>query len=606
MPMPVLAGEDCASARVAFEAPSQLFALQGSLFSDRLYVQGDETWTPTEIVAKATLPSGQPATDCHLHVYPRSEGDGRFFYSDGEETDENGVVRGYWFAETNPSAELVAENVATPSLHDTLKGAVPATPFANAGGHVRYIYYKTDGPHNWSTFSLDVTPVTSGHYMYYAAMFWTSGYLGLQQTRETFDAPHSRKLIMTLWDNGYGLPEVVRDPYGICGEAHQGTAEGDNLRCFSDYDFYLGDTYTFTVKAEHVVPDALDYTLHISGRNGSGFPEDFDVLTLRVPNRSDYYPPMPASFLEDYEAGYDSCADVQQTLIIYSNIWYTPAMGSGRHPISDVFFDRGYDAKAGGPDMCFNYDYGDTDILPVDSGFGGSQAKVDGFYMSTGGMDLVGSPQVGNYWDYAGADWKLDNPYLALTTYDQLQPLQSPDYLTELFVDHPKISVTTYDGGWLNTLILPDHVAEGSKFLLNVGSTLAVNLQFNGQTENITTGNTAELVYSDNRWMVQRIGAQQDYYVLPEGSLEKLDRSGDYLYEQFQNHQWIEADTADGNWVGAIVLPAGVEEQSRFKLVVNSTWAVDLQFGGKTQNVKHGETAELAYIDGQWQLQSLQ
>ncbi|WP_176085199.1 hypothetical protein [Martelella sp. HB161492] len=594
------ANDDCSLARISFETTTPVFALKGSLFGDRLYVQGDGSWTPRQIVAKATLPSGAAAVGCHVRVYPQAVDDGRFFYSDAQKTDQNGTVRGYWFADTNPDPVLVADNAQNIQQRATLAGHVSQLPFTAAGAHVRYINYKANGASDWRAFSVSMTPVTSGRYMYYAAMNWWGGYLGLQQTGTTFLAPHSRKLIMTLWDAGHGLPKVVNDPYKICGDAVAGTAEGDLLQCFSDYDFHLGETYTFTVRAEHVVSGALDYTLHLKGKNDSGFPDDFDVFTIRVPNPDDFYPSIPLSFLENYISGNPSCADVEQTLIIYSDIWYTPGKGGGQYPVTDVSFDRGLDAASGGSDVCFNYDYGDTDVLPVAGGFGGTAPNVKGFYMSTGGMDLVGPPEINDPYHYAGSHWTLNEPYFQITSNNALGQLAQSDQLGQLFADHAKIAAITQDGAWVGTIRLPDHVAEGSKFSLTVNSTLPVNLFANGSDRAFTKGESAELVFSHNQWFDQDAVIQTDYYVVPTDALSLLSNSSDYLKQLYLQHDSIEVDTADGAWTGRVILPTGIRNGSRFKLVVNSTWSVALNVDGSETEVAKGETAELTYRGGKW------
>lgn len=64
----------------------------------------------------------------------------------------------------------------------------------------------------------------------------------------------------------------------------------------------------------------------------------------------------------------------------------------------------------------------------------------------------------------------------------------------------------------------------------------------------------------------------------------------------------VEVETWDGSWINRIVLPNGVPDGSKLKIICRSTWSVDISYpdGGWTSNVRTNENPLFKVNYGVW------
>ncbi|QAU25124.1 hypothetical protein EO087_14945 [Dyella sp. M7H15-1] len=475
----------CSSAAIQTES-GNLLAMPNSLFSNTQYQQGNSAWTP-KLIRFRLIASGSPVEGCLVKIHPAAGNDGHFYYEHGQPpvSDSNGYVSGWWIAGTNPLPKLVAE-IPGSSQKVELNGIVSDINFRNLAP-APYLLYGLDGNKTWTRFLVSVTPIASAPMTFFQVANWNGGYFGLQQTGPSTN-PENKKIIFTIWNRGTGVAHLIEGPSEYCKE-HMDSAEGSFMQCFQDYNWDTEKTYAFEIEARHTIPDNIDFALTINGAT---------YAVIRVPAPSDYYPTTPAAFLEQYADDQYSCAASEERSAIFSSIYKMAPGGEHIEAVEEGYFSRPYDPGYGHGSLCFNYDYGDTDLLAVPK-----EQRIHGFFLSTGGNRFIGEPADGAV-SRLNAHLSLNNPYEYITTQQEMDRIAAdPNYLDEKFLRGYRVSVRTSDGNWTREIILPAHSREKAKFNLIVQSQYPVQLTYGNKSHEIARGTTVNLVFNNGRWTEQ-------------------------------------------------------------------------------------------------------
>jgi hypothetical protein len=203
---------------------------------------------------------------------------------------------------------------------------------------------------------------TSGSY--FMACGWDKGYFGIQELAE-----HRKVILFSVWDVGdaekskIGAEERVECLYQAPDvKVRRFGGEGTGGQCMGEFNWVLGETNRFLVKAE-VEGEKTSYTGYVYAANKKEWKRlaTFRMRTGGAPLRGLY------SFVEDFRRDTASAREVRKAR--YGNGWVQLANGDWR-PLMEARFTASnspFEAK-------------DT----IDAGFDGAW-----FYLVTGGQTKI-------------------------------------------------------------------------------------------------------------------------------------------------------------------------------------------------------------------------
>jgi len=468
---------------------THLNALQSSLFSTTLYEQGDPNWKPTEVAFYVKDTQGNAIPGCEVDFSISGINDG-VFYPNNSVSDVKGRVSGWWISGNTTTAELVARLKGASHISTSIVGEVSNKSHRNLAP-ATYLGYGslTD---RWSEFNIDITPTHSTKATYFKAIGWSGGYTGIQQV----DDGDPNKLIFSVWKSDYGMAELIEGSPIEC-KSNTDSAEGDFVQCFIDYPWEINKTYNFNITAKHNVSNAIDYKLLVTDKQSN---ETKNIATIRVPQENNFYPGTPSSFIEQFAYDQYSCKDIVQRSALYSSIWrIVPETGNKEHITSGIF-SRPYDTGYGHGSLCFNYAYGSIESLPVNR----TNIK-EGFYLSTGGDNLISKPADGsvgiNYLEVA-----LHPEYYIINQQDEFNKVgtDNDSYLNSLLRNKNFISVETSDRNWIPQLHLPIHATEGNIIKFKIGSTMPITVFIDDIPIELTMNSSRSYIYHQGGWVMNR------------------------------------------------------------------------------------------------------
>lgn len=479
--------KECQTALIE-EMPQPLHAIQGSLFSTKLYIQGDKDWKPSKVDFFVKNTEGNGVSGCKVSFLTNKE-DGSVFYPINSISDSDGRVSGWWVSGALPDTHLTATLNESPSSVAIKKGLVSTSPHRNLAPATYLGFGSLED--KWSEFSVDITPTHSTKATYFKAIGWSGGYSGIQQT----DVGQPKKLIFSVWKSDYGMAEIIEDPTKIC-KTNTDSAEGDFVQCFMDYPWELGHTYTFHMTATHEVDSAIDYQLKVTDTKNE---KTITVAKIRVPEPDDYFPPLASAFIEQFAYDQYSCTDSETRAALYSSIWRVNPLTGKREDIEQAMFSRTYDPEYGHGSLCFNYAYGNIASLPY------NETDIEkGFYLSTGGSSLISRPAdaaVGiNFLNIESTP-----NYYTIHSQEELDLLFDTSLLDDLLRKHEFVKIETSADKWIPVIKLPLYAAEGNIVRLEVKSDDEVCVVIEQDEIDIVHKNeTRQYIYYKGSWLINQ------------------------------------------------------------------------------------------------------
>lgn len=472
--------DQCSSAQLESTTSTSLHALQGSLFSEKLYVQGDPNWKPTPISFLVKSSGGLPLSGCLVKIYPETKEDGQFFFKSAEQfSDASGKVTGWWVSGKKEDAKLRAVIVHNPTATISLTGKVSAEAFRNLVP-APSLRYGVAGQ-SWQSIKVLATPLHSADATYFQLANWNGGYVGLQQTDN-----EAKKLNFTIWRTAEGIPTILEDHGANC-KLNEESAEGTFVQCFTDYPWSVGSTYTFQITATPA-GNSLDYSLHVN---------NVSYATIRVPVSLGFHPSMPAAFVEQFAHDQYSCLAAEERSIKLQAS-YTKPNETTELPITSTYLSRPYDPAYGHGSLCFNYAYGTLDDMAL------LQTSIQpGFFISAGGNRLISEPADGAV-GLPGKSIVLPIKFYYINTQAEMDSLKVTEYFEELLARNHNLSVNTSDRNWLPTFTLPEHVAEGSRFNLSCYSAYATSVMAGGVNHPVAQGENIDFIFANGGWVLQQ------------------------------------------------------------------------------------------------------
>ena len=350
-----------------------IYANPGVVFSNYSEFEDHD---PLAIQFQVTL-NGSPLEGCEVRF--EIEDDNGWFFPAYRQTNNDGMIYGYWTAGSIIGGQNMSAYITSPSgekMYHNLSGEVSDVRLIAASIHSKYQFSG-----EFEQFSIRATPGTGPQGTYYSTINWKGSYGGLQ-----FVDSDTTMVIFSTWDTNGRDAEIVDN--GSCNEITGFGGEGTGVSCRirlppsdyggvdglpDDYMLVTGHTYETSIEIQDCGTNCQAYTFLFED-----ITRGFGPISLGTQQyKSDSINNVASSFVEDFYR-YGNCIDGYQGESAERSILYHDIRalvnGQWEHTTQSTF-NAIYD---GWPEeICGNY-Y--------------SERTESGFFLSSGGDRFVGPP----------------------------------------------------------------------------------------------------------------------------------------------------------------------------------------------------------------------
>jgi hypothetical protein len=490
--------EKCLAGTITPVTTGPLYALEGSLFSDVLYVQGNGKWKPQEISFKIEDKNKNPLEGCYIYVrpqpsnaYPKLQTATSIYFPINSVSDKNGLVSGYWESKYGQSGLLLVSLISNPTNTIELQGTISDEAFANTAPST-YVWFHGDA---WTEYNVDLTVLYSAAPTYYQMGWWYGAYFGLQESS------NAKNFIFSVWKSKDGLP-ILLEGYDSTCDTPKNSPEGTFVRCTGLYPWEYGKTYQFKLTAVHNEPGYIDYSLQV---NEKGSTEITKIAVIRQPQPADYYPGTPTPFIEQWTTPELSCLAIQKRIAVYSNASIIKPNETTPTPVTSANFYRPYSASAGRGSICFNYLYGNIDSVPILLPNGQSIKEglgiTDGFIGGVGG-NVVSYPADNNVAKTVSGNIPLKASYFVISDLNDFEKINSQkDYLPRILFVNRNVQLNIDSSNYIKEINLPS--AANHLNLINIvnGDANSITVKYDNDKSIVINGKSSKsFSYNDGGW----------------------------------------------------------------------------------------------------------
>ncbi|KAJ3031458.1 UNVERIFIED_CONTAM: hypothetical protein HDU68_003789 [Siphonaria sp. JEL0065] len=338
VPIPSDACPVGAKVSVYLKPQTNLQARIGSIYGNVLYDStntSSNNYAPGLLQVRVVDARGSALSACKVSWTTSQNGGWAFPTSNN--SDSNGLVGAYWVAGGSATQTLTASIATADGLTSSAQLQGSAQGHSTRANSVHIAWRVND----FSSFSVDVLPLTWPLHTYYEAIGINDAYCGIQNDR----------ILFSMWEYGGKNPDVIaKHPQATCAD-FGGEVRGfkliyhliDNLIRYSPTNLLFSNQqgtgiqcnikmvpsanvkYNFRMDIVTAVAGHQDYTVTVTD-SSTGI--SYAIATLRYGTKQTNT--SPYGFAEDF--GYDttkpSCLQTELRSVQFSNVKYIPTTGA--------------------------------------------------------------------------------------------------------------------------------------------------------------------------------------------------------------------------------------------------------------------------------------